>query len=72
MDRNTKLAISGAAIARREQKRQEKGASGGKTKKGTLMRAIFGIFPLLVIRLRAVTFNVNQLLFFLVRNLWLT
>ncbi len=49
MDRNTKLAISGAAIARREQKRQEKGASGGKTKKGTLMRAIFGIFPLLVI-----------------------
>ena len=49
MDRNTKLAVAGAAIARREQKRQENGGSGGKTEKGNLMRAIFGIFPLLVI-----------------------
>lgn len=49
MDRETKLAVAGAAIARREQKRQENGGSGGKTEKGNLMRAIFGIFPLLVI-----------------------
>lgn len=49
MDRETKLAVAGAAIARREQKRQENGESGGKTEKGNLMRAIFGIFPLLVI-----------------------
>jgi hypothetical protein len=49
MDRETKLAVAAAAIARREQKRQESGASGGRTEKGNLMRAIFGIFPLLVI-----------------------
>ena len=49
MDRDTKLAISGAAIARRDQKRQKNGESGGRTKKGFFMRAIFGIFPLLVI-----------------------
>ncbi len=49
MDRETKLAISGAAIARRDQKRRGHDASGGRTRKGSFMRAIFGIFPLLVI-----------------------
>lgn len=49
MDRDTKIALAGAAIAKREQKRQERAGSGGRTEKGTFMRAIFGIFPLLVI-----------------------
>ena len=49
MDRDTKVALAGAAIAKREQKRQEHAGSGGKTEKGNLMRALFGIFPLLVI-----------------------
>ncbi len=49
MERDTKIALAGAAIAKRERKRQENAASGGRTEKGNLMRAIFGIFPLLVI-----------------------
>lgn len=49
MERDTKIALAGAAIAKRERARQEKAGSGGRTEKGYFMRAIFGIFPLLVI-----------------------
>ena len=49
MEQDTKIALSGAAIAKREQKRQEHAAADGRTEKGSLMRVLFGIFPLLVI-----------------------
>lgn len=49
MEPDTKIALAGAAIAKRERTRQERAADGGRTEKGKLMRAIFGIFPLLVI-----------------------
>tara|TARA_R100000365_G_C2743950_1_gene72687 strand:- start:1427 stop:2005 length:579 start_codon:yes stop_codon:yes gene_type:complete len=49
MERDTKIALAGAAIAKRERKRQEHAVSGGRTEKGNLMRMLFGIFPLLVI-----------------------
>ncbi|KCZ92269.1 hypothetical protein [Hyphomonas johnsonii] len=49
MSKNTKIALAGAAIAKRERKERENHASDESNKKGNLMRAIFGIFPLLVI-----------------------
>lgn len=49
MERDTKLALTGAAIARRDQEKQNGASSDSRTEKGFLMRALFGIFPLLVI-----------------------
>ena len=49
MSKNTKIALAGAAIAKREREKRNNHASNGSHEKGNLMRAIFGIFPLLVI-----------------------
>jgi hypothetical protein len=49
MSKNTKIALAGAAIAKRERDKQKNNASSDSHEKGNLMRAIFGIFPLLVI-----------------------
>ncbi|MFT5775266.1 hypothetical protein [Hyphomonas sp.] len=49
MSKNTKIALAGAAIAKRERDKQKNHASSDSHEKGNLMRAIFGIFPLLVI-----------------------
>tara|TARA_R110000803_G_scaffold159986_1_gene223992 strand:- start:1611 stop:2189 length:579 start_codon:yes stop_codon:yes gene_type:complete len=49
MDKNTKIALAGAAIAKREREKRNNHASSDSHEKGNLMRAIFGIFPLLVI-----------------------
>ena len=49
MSKNTKIALAGAAIAKREREKRNNHASNGSYEKGNLMRAIFGIFPLLVI-----------------------
>ena len=49
MSRNTKIALAGAAIAKREREKRNNHASNDSYDKGNLMRAIFGIFPLLVI-----------------------
>lgn len=49
MSKITKIALAGAAIAKRERDKQKNNASNGSHEKGNLMRAIFGIFPLLVI-----------------------
>jgi len=49
MSKNTKIALAGAAIAKRERDKRNNHASNDSYDKGNLMRAIFGIFPLLVI-----------------------
>ena len=49
MSKNTKIALAGAAIAKRERDKRKTHASSDSHEKGNLMRAIFGIFPLLVI-----------------------
>ena len=46
MDKNTKIALAGAAIAKREREKRNNHASSDSHEKGNLMRAIFGIFPL--------------------------
>ncbi|MGH1421887.1 MAG: hypothetical protein ACRBEQ_08715 [Hyphomonas sp.] len=49
MSKSTKIALAGAAIAKKEREKRENNASGSGTEKGRMMRLIFGIFPLLVI-----------------------
>ncbi len=49
MDKDTKAAIIGAAVSRQERKERESASSGTHSEKGSLMRVIFGIFPLLVV-----------------------
>ncbi|MFN4226463.1 MAG: hypothetical protein ACK4HR_09105 [Hyphomonas sp.] len=46
--RDTKIAITGAAIAKMERERARRGGDDSK-QQGSFMRIIFGIFPLLVI-----------------------
>ena len=46
MKKDTQAAIAGGFIAR---KRRQNAGSRSSTEKGYLMRAIFGIFPLLVV-----------------------
>jgi len=49
MDKGSRGALFGLAAARREQRAHRKGAGAHNAEKGYFMRAIFGIFPLLVI-----------------------
>ena len=49
MNKDTKIALAGAAVAKMERQKREKHASHDSDKKGYFMRVIFGIFPLLVI-----------------------
>jgi hypothetical protein len=48
-NRDTKIALTAAAVSKMERKRAERDSDGGKQKQGSSMRLIFGIFPLLVI-----------------------
>jgi hypothetical protein len=47
--RDTKIALTAAAVAKMERQRAQRGSDDGKQKQGSPMRLIFGIFPLLVI-----------------------
>ncbi len=47
--RDTKIAVTAAAIAKMEKDRAQRGGENGKQQQGSPMRLIFGIFPLLVI-----------------------
>ncbi len=47
--RDTKIAITGAAVAKMERDRARRGGEDSKPQQGSFMRLIFGIFPLLVI-----------------------
>jgi hypothetical protein len=47
--REQKIALTGAAVAKMERERAQRDRDGGKQQQGSLMRMIFGIFPLLVI-----------------------
>lgn len=47
--RDTKIALTAAAVAKMERERNGRGGAGTSNQKGSFMRAIFGIFPLLVI-----------------------
>jgi len=47
--RDTKIAITGAAVAKMERDRARRGGEDTNQKQGSFMRLIFGIFPLLVI-----------------------
>lgn len=47
--RDTKIAVTAAAIAKMEKDRAQRGGDDGKQQQGSPMRLIFGIFPLLVI-----------------------
>lgn len=47
--RDTKIAITGAAVAKMERERARRGGEDTKPQQGSFMRLIFGIFPLLVI-----------------------
>lgn len=47
--REQKIALTGAAVAKMERERAQRDRDGGKQQQGSLMRLIFGIFPLLVI-----------------------
>ena len=50
MEKDTQAAVIGAFVARKERAARKNGAgSRSSTEKGYLMRAIFGIFPLLII-----------------------
>lgn len=50
MEKDTQAAVIGAFVARKERTARKNGAgSRSSTEKGYLMRAIFGIFPLLII-----------------------
>lgn len=47
--RDTKIAVTGAAVAKMERERARRGGDDANQKQGSFMRLIFGIFPLLVI-----------------------
>ena len=47
--RDTKIALTAAAVAKMERDRAKRGGEDGKHRQGSPMRLIFGIFPLLVI-----------------------
>jgi hypothetical protein len=47
--RDTKIAVTAAAVAKMERDRAERGGDDRKQGQGSPMRLIFGIFPLLVI-----------------------
>lgn len=47
--RDTKIAITGAAVAKMERERGRRDGNDETEKQGSFMRIIFGIFPLLVI-----------------------
>lgn len=47
--RDTKIALTAAAVSKMERKRAERGGESRTQKQGSSMRLIFGIFPLLVI-----------------------
>ncbi len=47
--RDTKIAITGAAVAKMERERARRGGDDANQQQGSFMRLIFGIFPLLVI-----------------------
>ncbi len=47
--RDTKIAITAAAVAKMERQKAQRGGGDSKQQKGSPMRLIFGIFPLLVI-----------------------
>ncbi len=49
VSRDTEIALTAAAVAKMDRQRKERGGDGTNTQKGSFMRAIFGIFPLLVI-----------------------
>lgn len=49
MSDRTKIALAGAAIAKKEREERENAAPRQRTAKGSMMRLIFGIFPLLII-----------------------
>tara|TARA_R110001599_G_scaffold18744_5_gene72555 strand:- start:12844 stop:13440 length:597 start_codon:yes stop_codon:yes gene_type:complete len=49
MSKDTRIALAGAAVAKMEREKREKHVSDDSNEKGYMMRAIFGIFPLLVI-----------------------
>lgn len=47
--RDTRIALTGAAVAKMERDRESRAGNGTHQRQGSFMRLIFGIFPLLVI-----------------------